>query len=182
MFNYKKNTIMKAKNFKNGVSVIIKSDDLNLNDVVVNLNKETKEVRVFRKMEDGTVKELKKVRSTKISHTKSKTTSVMDTEPITSESHNNKVVPADETKRQVNWRKFRANIIKEGGIDTYMKSRRENNIVEELLLKYPDFKRGMKLYESGSRGAWILISKRSLESVRRTYKKFFIDLDSLIAA
>ena len=174
---------MKAKNFKNGVSVIIKSDDLNLNDVVVNLNKETKEVRVFRKMEDGIVKELKKVRSTRISHTKSKTTSVKDTEPITSESHNiNKVVPADETKRQVNWRKFRANIIKEGGIDTYMKSRRENNVVEELLLKYPDFKRGMKLYESGSRAAWILISKRSLESVRRTYKKFFIDLDSLLAA
>ena len=51
---------MKAKNFKNGVSVIIKSDDLNLNEVVVNLNKETKEVRVFRKMEDGTVKELKR--------------------------------------------------------------------------------------------------------------------------
>lgn len=72
MFNYKKSTIMKAKNFKNGVSVIIKSDDLNLNDVVVNLNKETK----------------------------SETTSVKDTEPITSESHNiNKVVPADETKR-----------------------------------------------------------------------------------
>lgn len=42
---------MKAKNFKNGVSVIIKSDDLNLNEVVVNLYKETKEVRVFRKME-----------------------------------------------------------------------------------------------------------------------------------
>lgn len=100
MFNYKKSTIMKAKNFKNGVSVIIKSDDLNLNDVVVNLNKETKEVRVFRKMEDGTVKELKKVRSTKISHTTSETTSVKDTEPITSESHNiNKVVPADETSR-----------------------------------------------------------------------------------
>ena len=92
------------------------------------------------------------------------------------------MVSADETKRQVNWRKFRANIIKEGGMDTYMKSRRENNVVEELLLKYPDFKRGMKLYESGSRGAWILISKRSLESVRRTYKKFFIDLDSLLAA
>ena len=73
---------MKAKNFKNGVSVIIKSDDLNLNDVVVNLNKETKEVRVFRKMEDGTVKELKKVRSTRISHTKSKTTSVKDTEQV----------------------------------------------------------------------------------------------------
>ena len=110
---------MKAKNFKNGVSVIIKSDDLNLNEVVVNLNKETKEVRVFRKMEDGTVKELKKVRSTRISHTKSKTTSVKDTEPITSESHNiNKVVPADETKRQVNWRKFRANIIKEGVLKT----------------------------------------------------------------
>ena len=136
---------MKAKNFKNGVSVIIKSDDLNLNEVVVNLNKETKEVRVFRKMEDGTVKELKKVRSTRISHNKAKTSSVKDTEPITSESHNiNKVVPADETKRQVNWRKFRANIIKEGGIDTYMKSRRENNVVEELLLKYPDFKRGAK--------------------------------------
>lgn len=38
---------MKAKNFKNGVSVIIKSDDLNLNDVVVNLNKETKESTCF---------------------------------------------------------------------------------------------------------------------------------------
>ena len=73
---------MKAKNFKNGVSVIIKSDDLNLNDVVVNLNKETKEVRVFRKMEDGTVKELKKVRSTRISHTKSETTSVIRWYPL----------------------------------------------------------------------------------------------------
>lgn len=40
----------------------------------------------------------------------------------------------------------------------------------------------MKLYEAGGNGAWALLTERSIESVRRTYQKFYMNLDLLLAA
>jgi hypothetical protein len=88
----------------------------------------------------------------------------------------------EESNRQTSWRKFRTAIAKVGGIDVYMNSHRDDNIINMLLLNYPDFKRGMKLYEAGGNGAWTLLAERSIESVRRIYQKYYMDLDLLLAA
>lgn len=169
---------------KKKVSVIVKSDDFMISDLVVKTAKGKKEVRVFRKMDDGTLKELKKVRS--VEKPQIKTEAPAGKAPNTTASKstiNNKVVTIDEeSNRKIGWRKFRTAIIKAGGIDVYMKSRREDSAIEALLLKYPDFKRGMKLYEAGCNGAWLLMAERTIESVRRTYNKYYMDLDLLLAA
>lgn len=173
---------MKAKNFENGVSVVIMSNDINLNEVVVKVEDDSKEVRVFRKVKNGTLREMKRVSSVKKSQIKKETTNKDNTETMTTNYNSNNVVIADTSNREIEWRKFRANVMQEGGIETYIKSLRKNSVIETLLLKYPDFKRGMKLYEAGSQGAWQLVLERNAESVRCIYKKFFMDLDSLLAA
>lgn len=174
---------MKAKNFENGVSVVIMSNDINLNEVIVKVEDDSKEVRVFRKAKDGTLREMTRVSSVKKYQIKKETTSEDNTETMTTTNYNsNNVVIADTSNREICWRKFRVNVMQEGGIETYIKSLRKNSVIETLLLKYPDFKRGMKLYEAGSQGAWQLVLERNVESVRCIYKKFFIDLDSLLAA
>ena len=169
---------------KNGVNCLVESGDIMLSSVVVKAVNGNKEVRVFRKMDDGTLKELKKVRSAEKSQIKSETpVEVTSNATATKRSINNKVVVIDEeSNRKIGWRKFRTAIIKAGGIDVYMKSRRDDSAIEALLLKYPDFKRGMKLYEEGSNGAWSLMAERTFESVRRTYHKYYMDLDLLLAA
>lgn len=173
---------MKAKNFENGVSVVIMSNDINLNEVVVKVEDDSKEVRVFRKVKNGTLREMKRVSSVKKSQIKKETTNKDNTETMTTNYNSNNVVIADTSNREIEWRKFRANVMQEGGIETYIKSLRKNSVIETLLLKYPDFKRGMKLYEAGSQGAWQLVLERNAERVRCIYKKIFMDLDSLLAA
>jgi hypothetical protein len=174
----------KLFNIKNGVSGVVMSGDIMLSSVVVKAADGTKEVRVFRKMDDGTIKELKKVRSVKTPQVKNVVPADKKTNTPTSKSPiNNKVVTIDEgSKRQISWRKFRTAIVKVGGIDAYMSSRRTDSTIEALLSKYPDFKRGMELYEAGSRGVWSLMAERSIDSVRRTYQKYYMDLDLLLAA
>lgn len=169
---------------KKKVSVIVKSDDFMISDLVVKTAKGKKEVRVFRKMDDGTLKELKKVRSVEKSQIKTEAPAGKAPNTTASKSTiNNKVVTIDEeSNRKIGWRKFRTAIIKAGGIDVYMKSRRDDSAIEALLLKYPDFKRGMKLYEAGCNGVWSLMAERTIESVRRTYNKYYMDLDLLLAA
>lgn len=109
---------------KKKVSVIVKSDDFMISALVVKTVRGKQEVRVFRKMDDGTLKELKKVRSVEKSHIKSETPS--DKAPNTTASKstiNNKVVTIDEeSNRKIGWRKFRTAIIKAGGIDIYLNS------------------------------------------------------------
>jgi hypothetical protein len=169
---------------KNGVNCLVESGDIMLSSVVVKAVNGNKEVRVFRKMDDGTLKELKKVRSVEKSQIKTEAPAGKAPNTTASKSTiNNKVVTIDEeSNRKIGWRKFRTAIIKAGGIDVYMKSRREDSVIEALLLKYPDFKRGMKLYEAGCNGAWLLMAERTIESVRRTYNKYYMDLDLLLAA
>lgn len=175
---------MKFKRSKNSeVSVVLNSKDFNLNDVVVKVVKLTKEVRVFRKMDDGTFKELKKVRSVEKSLITTETPAERVSDTSTSKTSNIKVgTITEESNRQTSWRKFRTAIAKVGGIDVYMNSHRDDNIINMLLLNYPDFKRGMKLYEAGGNGAWTLLAERSIESVRRIYQKYYMDLDLLLAA
>ena len=175
---------MKFNRSKNSeVSVVLNSKDFNLNDVVVKVVKLTKEVRVFRKMNDGTFKELKKVRSVEKSLITTETPAERVSDTSTSKTSNNKVgTITEESNRQTCWRKFRTAIAKVGGIDVYMNSHRDDNIINMLLLNYPDFKRGMKLYEAGGNGAWTLLAERSIESVRRIYQKYYMDLDLLLAA
>ncbi len=175
---------MKFKRSKNSeVSVVLNSKDFNLNDVVVKVVKLTKEVRIFRKMDDGTFKELKKVRSVEKSLITTETPAERVSDTSTSKTSNNKVgTITEESNRQTSWRKFRTAIAKIGGIDVYMNSHRDDNIINMLLLNYPDFKRGMKLYEAGGNGAWTLLAERSIESVRRIYQKYYMDLDLLLAA
>jgi hypothetical protein len=175
---------MKFKRSKNSeVSVVLNSKDFNLNDVVVKVVKLTKGIRVFRKMDDGTFKELKKVRSVEKSLITTETPAERVSDTSTSKTSNNKVgTITEESNRQTSWRKFRTAIAKVGGIDVYMNSHRDDNIINMLLLNYPDFKRGMKLYEAGGNGAWTLLAERSIESVRRTYQKYYMDLDLLLAA
>ena len=175
---------MKFKRSKNSeVSVVLNSKDFNLNDVVVKVVKLTKEVHVFRKMDDGTFKELKKVRSVEKSLITTETPAERVSDTSTSKTSNNKVgTITEESNRQTSWRKFRTAIAKVGGIDVYMNSHRDDNIINMLLLNYPDFKRGMKLYEAGGNGAWTLLAERSIESVRRIYQKYYMDLDLLLAA
>ena len=174
----------KLFNIKNGVSGVVMSGDIMLSSVVVKAANGTKEVRVFRKMDDGSIKELKKKRSVETSQVKSAAPTDKGTNTSPSKSPiNNKVVTIDErSKRQISWWKFKTAIIKVGGIDAYMSSCRTDSSIEALLSKYPDFKRGMELYEAGSRGVWSLMAERSIDSVRRTYQKYYMDLDLLLAA
>ncbi len=175
---------MKFKRSKNSeVSIVLNSKDINLNDVVVKVVKLTKEVRVFRKMDDGTFKELKKARFGEKSLITSETPAERVSDTSTSKTSNNKIATVvEKSNRQTSWRKFRTAIAKVGGIDAYMNSHKDDNIINMLLLNYPDFKRGMKLYEAGGNGAWALLTERSIESVRRTYQKFYMNLDLLLAA
>jgi len=174
---------MKFKRSKNSeVSVVLNSKDLNLNDVVVKVVKLTKEVRVFRKMDDGTFKELKKLRSGEKSLITTETPAERVSDTSTSKTSNKVGTVAEKSNRQTSWRKFRTAIAKVGGIDAYMNSHKDDNIINMLLLNYPDFKRGMKLYEAGGNGAWALLTERSIESVRRTYQRYYMDLDLLLAA
>lgn len=169
---------------KKDYCVVVESGDIMLSSVVVKAADDTKEVRVFRKMDDGTIKELKKVHSVETPQVKNAAPADKGTNTSTHKTPiNNKVVTIDEgSKRQISWRKFRTAIIKVGGIDAYMSSRRTDITIEALLSKYPDFKRGMELYEAGSRGVWSLMAERSIDSVRRTYQKYYMDLDLLLAA
>ena len=164
-----------------------KETDRNSAEVSTSIEKTVAEISRVRNEKEKAVKdlkELKKVRSVEKSQIKSETPS--DKAPNTTASKstiNNKVVTIDEeSNRKIGWRKFRTAIIKAGGIDIYMKSRRDDSAIEALLLKYPDFKRGMKLYEAGCNGAWSLMAERTIESVRRTYNKYYMDLDLLLAA
>ena len=175
---------MKSIFLNKKINVVIKSNDLDLNTIVVECTKGNKEVHIFRKMGNGTLKELKKVRSEEKSQVKNEAiVEKVSDSAATSTPDTNNVATVDEgSKREISWRKFRTAVVKAGGIDAYMKSRRKDSAIDALLLKHPDFKRGMKLYEAGSKGAWALMTAMSIESVRRIYRNYFMDLDAILAA
>lgn len=166
-------------------TVLVECDEEVLDKVVVRCRKHSGEVYVYFKTGEGRkLRKLKKISSVEKSHIKQETST--PTEPETTTSTNttpniNKVTIVDEEpKRQICWRKFRTEISKFGGIEVYMKSRRENTTIETILLKYPDFMRGIKLYEEGSKGVWNLITRKRVETVRNIYEKYFMDIDQFL--
>ncbi len=165
--------------------VVVKCDKKLLDKVIVKCRKHSSEIDIFiktakgrklRKLRKLTPEESAQLRGETIAEKVSETTTSTNITP-----NINKVTIVDEKpKRQICWRKFRTEISKVGGIDVYLKSRRENTTIETILLKYPDFMRGIKLYEEGSKGVWNLITRKRVETVRNIYEKYFMDIDQFL--
>lgn len=191
MFNPLKQKIMtkvylrKKLVVRKNVTVLVECNEDVLDDVVVRCRKHSGEVNVYFKTGEGRkLRKLRKLTPEESAQLKAET--YAEKEPETSTSTNttpniNKVTIVDEEpKRQICWRKFRTEISKVGGIDVYMKSCRDNTTIETILLKYPDFLRGIKLYEGGSKGVWKLIVRKKIETVRNIYERYFMDINQFL--
>ena len=191
MFNPIKQKIMtkvylrKKLVVRKNVTVLVECNEDVLDDVVVRCRKHSGEVNVYFKTGEGRkLRKLRKLTPEESAQLKAET--YAEKEPETSTSTNttpniNKVTIVDEEpKRQICWRKFRTEISKVGGIDVYMKSCRDNTTIETILLKYPDFLRGIKLYEGGSKGVWKLIVQKKIETVRNIYERYFMDINQFL--
>lgn len=191
MFNPLKQKVMtkvylrKKLVVRKNVTVLVECNEDVLDDVVVRCRKHSGEVNVYFKTGEG--RKLRKLRKlTPEESARLKAETYAEKEPETSTSTNttpniNKVTIVDEEpKRQICWRKFRTEISKVGGIDVYMKSCRDNTTIETILLKYPDFLRGIKLYEGGSKGVWKLIVQKKIETVRNIYERYFMDINQFL--
>lgn len=191
MFNPLKQKVMtkvylrKKLVVRKNVTVLVECNEDVLDDVVVRCRKHSGEVNVYFKTGEG--RKLRKLRKlTPEESARLKAETYAEKEPETSTSTNttpniNKVTIVDEEpKRQICWRKFRTEISKVGGIDIYMKSCRDNTTIETILLKYPDFLRGIKLYEGGSKGVWKLIVQKKIETVRNIYERYFMDINQFL--
>ena len=170
---------------RKNVTVLVECNEDVLDDVVVRCRKHSGEVNVYFKTGEG--RKLRKlIKLTPEESAQLKAETYAEKEPETSTSTNttpniNKVTIVDEEpKRQICWRKFRTEISKVGGIDVYMKSCRDNTTIETILLKYPDFLRGIKLYEGGSKGVWKLIVQKKIETVRNIYERYFMDINQFL--
>lgn len=170
---------------RKNVTVLVECNEDVLDDVVVRCRKHSGEVNVYFKTGEGRkLRKLRKLTPEESAQLKAET--YAEKEPETSTSTNttpniNKVTIVDEEpKRQICWRKFRTEISKVGGIDVYMKSCRDNTTIETILLKYPDFLRGIKLYEEGSKGVWKLIVQKKIETVRNIYERYFMDINQFL--
>lgn len=166
-------------------TVLVECDEEILDKVVVRCRKHSGEVYVYFKTGEGRkLRKLKKISSVEKSHVKPETSTPTTPETTTSTNTTpniNKVTIIDEEpKRQICWRKFRTEISKVGGIDVYMKSCRDNTTIETILLKYPDFLRGIKLYEGRSKGVWKLIVQKKIETVRNIYERYFMDINQFL--
>lgn len=191
MFNPLKQKVMtkvylrKKLVVRKNVTVLVECNEDVLDDVVVRCRKHSGEVNVYFKTGEGRkLRKLRKLTPEESAQLKAET--YAEKEPETSTSTNttsniNKVTIVDEEpKRQICWRKFRTEISKVGGIDVYMKSCRDNTTIETILLKYPDFLRGIKLYEGGSKGVWKLIVQKKIETVRNIYERYFMDINQFL--
>lgn len=191
MFNPLKQKVMtkvylrKKLVVRKNVTVLVECNEDVLDDVVVRCRKHSGEVNVYFKTGEGRkLRKLRKLTPEESAQLKAET--YAEKEPETSTSTNttpniNKVTIVDEEpKRQICWRKFRTEISKVGGIDVYMKSCRDNTTIETILLKYPDFLRGIKLYEGGSKGVWKLIVRKKIETVRNIYERYFMDINQFL--
>lgn len=191
MFNPLKQKVMtkvylrKKLVVRKNVTVLVECNEDVLDDVVVRCRKHSGEVNVYFKTGEGRkLRKLRKLTPEESAQLKAET--YAEKEPETSTSTNttpniNKVTIVDEEpKRQICWRKFRTEISKVGGIDVYMKSCRDNTTIETILLKYPDFLRGIKLYEGGSKGVWKLIVQKKIETVRIIYERYFMDINQFL--
>lgn len=191
MFNPLKQKVMtkvylrKKLVVRKNVTVLVECNEDVLDDVVVRCRKHSGEVNVYFKTGEGRkLRKLRKLTPEESAQLKAET--YAEKEPETSTSTNttpniNKVTIVDEEpKRQICWRKFRTEISKVGGIDVYMKSCRDNTTIETILLKYPDFLRGIKLYEEGSKGVWKLIVQKKIETVRNIYERYFMDINQFL--
>lgn len=166
-------------------TVLVQCNEDVLDDVVVRCRKHSGEVNIYFKTGEGRkLRKLRKLTSEESAQLRAETVAEKQSEtttPTNTIPNINKVTIVDEeSKRQVCWRKFRTEISKFGGIEVYMKSRRENATIETILLKYPDFKRGAKLYEEGSKGVWNLITEKRIETVRNIYERYFIDIEQFL--
>ena len=191
MFNPLKQKVMtkvylrKKLVVRKNVTVLVECNEDVLDDVVVRCRKHSGEVNVYFKTGEGRkLRKLRKLTPEESAQLKAET--YAEKEPETSTSTNttpniNKVTIVDEEpKRQICWRKFRTEISKVGGIDVYMKSCRDNTTIETILLKYPDFLRGIKLHEEGSKGVWKLIVQKKIETVRNIYERYFMDINQFL--
>lgn len=165
--------------------VVVECDKKLLDKVIVRCRKHSNEVDIFIKTAKGRkLRKLRKMTPEESAQLRGET--IAEKEPETTLSTNatpninNVTIIDEESKRQICWRKFRTEIIKFGGFDAYMKSRRENTTIETILLKYPDFKRGAKLYEEGSKGIWNLITEKRIETVCNIYERYFMDINQFL--
>ena len=191
MFNPLKQKIMtkvylrKKLVVRKNVTVLVECNEDVLDDVVVRCRKHSGEVNVYFKTGEGRkLRKLRKLTPEESAQLKAETYAEKELETSTSTNTTpniNKVTIVDEEpKRQICWRKFRTEISKVGGIDVYMKSCRDNTTIETILLKYPDFLRGIKLYEGGSKGVWKLIVQKKIETVRNIYERYFMDINQFL--
>lgn len=191
MFNPLKQKVMtkvylrKKLVVRKNVTVLVECNEDVLDDVVVRCRKHSGEVNVYFKTGEGRkLRKLRKLTPEESAQLKAETYAEKEPEPSTSTNTTpniNKVTIVDEEpKRQICWRKFRTEISKVGGIDVYMKSCRDNTTIETILLKYPDFLRGIKLYEGGSKGVWKLIVRKKIETVRNIYERYFMDISQFL--
>ena len=170
---------------RKNVTVLVECNEDVLDDVVVRCRKHSGEVNVYFKTGEGRkLRKLRKLTPEESAQLKAETYAEKELETSTSTNTTpniNKVTIVDEEpKRQICWRKFRTEISKVGGIDVYMKSCRDNTTIETILLKYPDFLRGIKLYEGGSKGVWKLIVQKKIETVRNIYERYFMDINQFL--
>lgn len=191
MFNPLKQKVMtnvylrKKLVVRKNVTVLVECNEDVLDDVVVRCRKHSGEVNVYFKTGEGRkLRKLRKLTPEESAQLKAGTYAEKESETSTSTNTTpniNKVTIVDEEpKRQICWRKFRTEISKVGGIDVYMKSCRDNTTIETILLKYPDFLRGIKLYEGGSKGVWKLIVQKKIETVRNIYERYFMDINQFL--
>ena len=170
---------------RKNVTVLVECNEDVLDDVVVRCRKHSGEVNVYFKTGEGRkLRKLRKLTPEESAQLKAETYAEKELETSTSTNTTpniNKVTIVDEEpKRQICWRKFRTEISKVGGMDVYMKSCRDNTTIERILLKYPDFLRGIKLYEGGSKGVWKLIVQKKIETVRNIYETYFVDINQFL--
>lgn len=166
------------------VSGVVSSQDLNMNDIVIKKKRGKGDVEVFRRLPNGHLKQLKRIRS--VEKGKNELHVATTNNPETTKSPI-PTTPMIETmsdsqyKRLNDWLKFRNAVLKTGSLKSYM-AKSEHDETYTILTKRPDFIRGMKLYEGGSSLAWQMLATYKIETVRNLYARYYLDADMLLAA
>lgn len=180
----KKRNLKKRVIIRGDVTYSLWGDEEVINNVVIRRRRHSNEEDYYLRTGNGRKwRKLRKLTSEESAQLRAKAPTEPETTTSisTTTSHLNKETIIDEEpKRQICWRKFRTEISKIGGINVYMKSRHKNTIIERILLKYPDFIRGIKLYEEGSKGVWDFITQERVETVRHIYERYFMDINQFL--
>lgn len=174
------------KSYVGKVSGVVSSNDLNKNDIIIKKERGKGDVMVLRRLPNGQLKQLKKVRSVEKGRNESQfevaTNRSEVTEPQIPSTPVIETMSDSQYKRLKDWLKFRAAVLKAGNLKIYMAKDEHLNDAYNILTKRPDFIRGMKLYEGGSILVWEMLTMYSIETVRNLYARYYLDADMLLAA